>query len=72
MLSNTFWHGHALLIGVGADLPATVKDATAIRDVLVNPSRAAYPVDQVELLTETGAVRKNILEALDRFIIRHI
>ncbi len=64
----TFSNGYALLVGVGADLPVTVKDATALRDVLVNPSRAAYPPDQVELLTETKANRQNILEAFDKLI----
>jgi hypothetical protein len=69
MLSNTFWHGHALLIGVGANLPITVRDAIAIHDVLVHPSHAAYQVEQIELLAEIGAVRKATFEALDRFII---
>lgn len=62
----TFSNGYALLVGVGADPPVTVEDATALRDVLVNPSRAAYPPDQVELLTETKANRQNILEAFDK------
>jgi len=36
----------ALLIGVGADILVN-KDATALRDVLVDSSRAAYPPAQV-------------------------
>jgi len=66
----TFSSGHALLIGVGADLPVTVKDATALRDVLVDPTRAAYPLEQVELLTEVSATRQHILDAFDRLIER--
>ncbi|MCL1469128.1 caspase family protein [Argonema antarcticum] len=68
MANATFSNGHALLIGVGADLPVTVKDATALRDVLIDPTRAAYPPKQVELLTEAKATRQEILEAFDRLI----
>jgi hypothetical protein len=68
MTSSTFTNGYALLIGVGADLPVTVQDATAVRDLLVNPARAGYPVDQVTLLTETTADRKKILAAFDHLI----
>ncbi|MEH2297154.1 hypothetical protein [Nostoc sp.] len=50
MTNQTFTNGYALLIGVGADLPVTVKDATAIRDILIDPSRAAYPPEQVKQL----------------------
>lgn len=39
---QTFANGYALLIGVGADIPVTVKDATALRDVLVDSTRAGY------------------------------
>src|SRR5581483_3687996 len=70
MTQMSFIHGYALLIGVGADLPITVQDATALRDVLVNPHRAAYPPNQLELLTGTSADRHGILEAFDRLINR--
>jgi hypothetical protein len=63
-----FSDGYALLIGVGADLPITVKDATALKDMLVDPSRAAYSPEQVKLLTETSATRQNILNALEQLI----
>lgn len=69
-MTEAFTQGHALIIGVGADLPATVKDATALRDVLVDSNRAAYPLSQVELLTEANASRQHILEAFDRLINR--
>ncbi|MEH2457552.1 hypothetical protein [Nostoc sp.] len=39
MTNQTFTNGYALLIGVGADLPVTVKDATAIRDILIDGDR---------------------------------
>lgn len=68
MTNATFTNGYALLIGVGADLPVTVKDATALRDVLIDPNCAAYPPAQVTLLTETTATRQNILAAFDQII----
>ncbi|OUL26595.1 hypothetical protein BV372_26720 [Nostoc sp. T09] len=68
MTNATFSNGYALLIGVGADLAVTVKDATAVRDVLIDPNRAAYPPAQVTLLTETVATRQNILAAFDQII----
>ena len=70
MASSTFSDGYALLIGVGADLPVTVKDATALHDVLINPVRAAYPTVNVELLIEADANRQNILDAFERLIQR--
>ncbi len=66
MTPQTFSHGYALLIGVGHDLPITVKDATAVRDVLINPTRAAYPPSHVQLLTEAQATRQNILAAFEQ------
>jgi len=68
--SAVFTHGHALLIGVGADLPITVQDATALHDLLSAPHRAAYPPAQVELLTEAAANRRGILAAFDRLAER--
>jgi hypothetical protein len=65
-----FTAGHALLVGVGADLPITVHDATALRDLLVDRNRAAYSSAQVELLSESGAGRQAILDALDRLAER--
>ncbi|WP_414518430.1 caspase family protein [Nostoc sp. PCC 9305] len=68
MTNQTFTNGYALLIGVGADLPVTVKDATAIQDILIDSDRAAYLSEQVTLLTETSATRQNILTAFDQII----
>ena len=70
MPDTGFVNGHALLIGVGADLPVTVKDATALRDVLVDPGRAGYPPEHVSLLTEAGANRHDILGSFDDLIER--
>ncbi len=64
MPDNTFTHGYALLVGVGADLPVTVQDATGLRDILVDPQRCVYPVDHVRLLTDTGATRQGVLDGL--------
>jgi hypothetical protein len=68
MAQVTFSKGYALLIGVGADLPVTVKDATALRDVLIDKNRSAYPPEQVELLIEASATRQNILSTFNRLI----
>lgn len=70
MTNITFSDGHALIIGVGADLPTTVQDANALNDVLVDPSRATYPSNQVDLLTEAKANRQGVLDAFDRLIGR--
>lgn len=68
MDGSTFSNGYGLIIGVGADLPVTVKDATALHKVLVDKSRAAYPSEQVELVTKEAADREGILGAFDRLI----
>jgi hypothetical protein len=68
MSASSFIHGHALLIGVGGDLPVTVDEAQRLEKVLVNATRAAYPSAQVELLLENRATRDTILAAFDRLI----
>jgi hypothetical protein len=62
--SSAFEHGYALLAGVGQDLPCTALDAAALADLLKDPARAAYPPEQVALLTEAQATRRNILDVL--------
>ena len=64
-MSESFPHGYAVVVGVGADLPVTVTDATAIADLLRDPARCAYPADQVRLLTGERARREHVLSALD-------
>ncbi|GIL15482.1 MAG: hypothetical protein BroJett039_06550 [Chloroflexota bacterium] len=63
---DKFRNGNALLIGVGADLPITIKDATAIYELLVDPLRCAYDPKQVELLIGEKSTRTGILGAFDR------
>jgi len=60
-----FEQGHALIIGIGADLPNTVNDAVGLADILKDPARCAYPPAQVHLLTDENADREQILAALD-------
>ena len=61
-------NAYALLIGVGADLPVTIKDASAIKSVLVNPKKAAYKEENVVLLTEKNASRENVLKELNSLV----
>lgn len=62
---SLFENGYALLVGVGADLPVTVKDATGLKDILTDKGRCAYSEDNVRLLTEKQATRQDILNGLD-------
>lgn len=60
------FQGHAVVVGVGADLPVTIQDAIAVANLLCNPNRCAFPANQVQLLTEQAATRSQILTALDK------
>ncbi len=60
-----FDQGHALIVGVGADLPNTIDDADSLADILKDPARCAYPPDHVHTLTGENATRTAILSALD-------
>ena len=62
---STFTHGHALLVGVGADLPNTVDDAKGLAGILADPERCAYPSDHVVAVTDAAATRAGVLGALD-------
>lgn len=64
-MGQSFSHGHALLIGVGGNLPGTIDDAEGLTDVLTDPERCAYPEGQVTLLTGEQADRTGILAGLD-------
>jgi len=68
MTNIVFSDGYALIIGAGADLPITVQDAKALHGVLIDPHRAAYPSNQVDLLVAARADRQGILDAFDRLI----
>ncbi len=65
-MSDTFNQGHALIIGVGADLPNTVDDAVGLANILRDPERCAYPPAQVQPLTAESATRQHILAGLDQ------
>lgn len=65
-MGQLFTQGHACIVGVGADLPNTVKDAQGIAEILQDPERCAYAPDQVQLLTAEQATRADILAALDK------
>lgn len=69
-MAEQFTHGYGLLVGVGADLPETVKDATAVSTLLTNPNRAAFPQEQVQLLSEQSATRQKILDQFDQLAAR--
>jgi hypothetical protein len=60
-----FDQGHALIIGVGADLPDTIKDAQGLADLLMDTERCAYLPKQVHCLTGPEATRDAILDTLD-------
>jgi hypothetical protein len=65
-LNPVFTQGHALIIGVGADLPDTVNDAVGLAEILRDPERCAYPPAQVTILTSEQATRAAILTALEK------
>ncbi|MDT8414068.1 MAG: caspase family protein [Flavobacteriaceae bacterium] len=61
-------NAHALLIGVGKDLPVTVLDAMAIYNLLADESLAGYNPENIILLTEKNATRQGILDGFDQLI----
>jgi len=67
-MSALFQDGHALLVGVGGNLPNTVLDAEGLAGILKDPERCAYPPGQVHLLTGPQATRQAILDGLDALV----
>lgn len=65
-MTHSFNQGHAIVIGVGADLPNTADDAIGLANILKDSSRCAYPDNHVALLTGERATRSHILSALDQ------
>lgn len=59
---------YALLIGVGNDLPVTAGDAAAIYNLLLDKNLAGYLPENITLLTNEMATRKNIVAAFDNLI----
>jgi hypothetical protein len=66
LILEYFQHGHALVVGVGGDLPNTEDDAEGLAKVLRDPVRCAYPPDQVRPLIGQNANRDNILSELKK------
>ena len=58
-------NSYALIIGVGDDLPYTVKDANNLYAALTDEKRVGYPKENVIVLTDKEANRVNILKAFD-------
>ncbi len=64
------FRGYALLVGVGdceygkLSLPMTVKDAEALKGILVDPGLCGYGAEQVRLLSDGSATRQGILDGL--------
>lgn len=67
-MAEQFVSGHAVIVGVGADLPTTVQDAEGLGKILCDPERCAYPPDQVRVLTNGKSTRGQVLTALDRLV----
>ncbi len=65
---SNFQHGHALLIGVGADLLNTVDDAKSLATILRDGGCCTYPLSQVHLLTGLRATCSAIFAALDALV----
>ena len=72
-----FTQGHAVVIGVGThkyepelDVPITVADAEAVAKVLRDSNACGYPDAQVQPLHEGGAMKADILTALDNLAAR--
>jgi hypothetical protein len=65
-----FKHGYALLLGVGNckysrwSLPVTIKDVTAIKNVLTDPGLCGYgdDDDHLRLLCNNLATKEKIME----------
>jgi uncharacterized caspase-like protein len=64
-MTALFTQGHALIVGIGADLPSTVDDAIGLANVLKDASRCAYVPEQVYVRTGEQATRQAILAGLD-------
>ena len=72
-MAQTFSHGYALLVGVGAtayspwSLPVTVKDVQAVKKVLTDPALCGYPDDNkhVRVLHDQTANRSAIVDGLN-------
>lgn len=69
-LTRRLSHAHGLSIGIASytyynRLQNTLNDARDISDVLKDPELCAYPPEQVRLLLDAEATRKNIITSLE-------
>jgi hypothetical protein len=72
-MTQSFAHGHALLVGIGQcaeqqlSLAVTVKDTQALKQILVDPELCAYPdnAQHLRLLHDEGATQQAIVEGLE-------
>jgi len=65
MAKEGFTNGYALIIGVGDDLPDTIKDAQKVHETIIDPERASYPADQALLLLEKEATKDKVLAGIE-------
>ena len=65
MPNPPFENGYAVIIGVQEDILA-VSDANKLHKILIDTQKAGYPTEQVQLLTEGGATKQGILDALKK------
>lgn len=63
-------NNHAVIIGVGADLPVTVDDAKILHEILTDAEICKFDEKNVALLTEQAADRASVLAALDALAAR--
>jgi hypothetical protein len=67
-MAEVFRDAHALVIGVGGDLPVTVDDAKAVAGILQDRDRCAIPADNVHVLVEGSATHNGIVDALKELV----
>lgn len=60
----TFEHGYALLVGVGADLQFTTRDAERVGELLCDKGRCGYPRENVRLLLGPDANHQALVNCL--------
>lgn len=62
------FRGYALMVGeceyARLSLPVTVKDGTALRDILVDPALCGYSSENIQRLANESATQRGILEGL--------
>lgn len=62
-------HGHAFLVEVGKDLPVSLQDVEALKGVLLDPLKAAYPPSQVVSVMGKKATKRGIIQSLEKFVL---